>query len=289
MDHGPGVVDLLALAVAGIGYALGRSKGFAWQLSGLLTLLGGGFCATILSRPLAPACGGGLLGRFVAWIVVYALVAICLYVLTLRFRHRLKELELDELDRRFGGLLGGIKSLSMFALVLLVAVPLSPPVAKAVKGSFYGRALRGLVHELRALLPERIHEGFGPWLDAVDPALGPTQAQVTEPPPARPDPPAPPPAPPAPVPTPTPQSPVQQPPVQQPPVQQPPVPQPPVPQRPVPQRPVPQPTAQPTAPTPVVRPLPDLPPSPPEEPDPEPIPDPFDTSHDPPDPLAPPR
>ena len=211
MDHGPGVVDLLALAVAGIGYALGRSKGFAWQLSGLLTLLGGGFCATILSRPLAPACGGGLLGRFVAWIVVYALVAICLYVLTLRFRHRLKELELDELDRRFGGLLGGIKSLSMFALVLLVAVPLSPPVAKAVKGSFYGRALRGLVHELRALLPERIHEGFGPWLDVVDPALGPTQAQVTEPPPARPAPPAPPPPPPPAPPPPPPPPPRSQP------------------------------------------------------------------------------
>lgn len=273
MDYGPTPVDLVTLAVGAAGYMLGHGKGLAWQVSGLLTLLGGGACATVLSRPLAPVFSTGVAGRFVAWIVVYAVVAVCLYLLTLRFRHRLKEMELDELDRRFGGMLGAAKALAVFALLALVAVPLSPPIARVVKPSLTGLALRGVVHELRGLLPEKIHEGFGPWLDAVDPAPAGTPAQAATP-PSRP---APPPAPPPPPVRPTPPSaPATSPPT--PPIAPPATP-PAAPSR-----------ATPDPPTLPVRPL-----FPDEEPAPEPdtaeheLEDPFDPSRVPPDPLAPPR
>lgn len=278
MEHGPGLVDLLALAVAGVGYVMGRSKGFAWQLSGLLTLLGGGACATVLSQPLAAACGGGVLGRFAAWVAIYAVVAICLYIVTLRFRHRLKEMELDELDRRFGGLLGAIKALAVFALLLLVAVALNRSLATAVKGSVFGQSLRAVVHELRPLLPEQIHEGFGPWFDAVDPALG---GSASAPAPA---PHALPPAPPSVAPAPAP-------------AETAPTPAPPAPRAPATASasvPRPAPEAAPPR-LPAVRPPLPLPPaddgleSDPGEPPLEPAPDPFDTRHDPVDPLAPPR
>lgn len=162
-----GVYDLLTLGVAVVGYAMGQSRGFAWQVSGLVTLIGGAVCATVLARPLGPVFGDGVLGGFAAWIAVYAAVATSLYVLTLRFKDTLEEIEFDELDARFGGLLGGFKALAAFGVVSLVAVPLSQGVEGAVKGSVSGRGLRAVVHEARPLLPEPIHAAFGPYLDRV--------------------------------------------------------------------------------------------------------------------------
>ena len=57
-----GVYDLLTLGVAVVGYAMGQSRGFAWQVSGLVTLIGGAVCATVLARPLGPVFGDGVLG-----------------------------------------------------------------------------------------------------------------------------------------------------------------------------------------------------------------------------------
>ncbi len=164
----PGVFDVVTLAVGAVGYALGRSRGLVWQASGLLTLVGGGLCATVLSRPLGRQFADGVAGRFVAWVVVYAVVAVCLYVLTLKFKNRIKELEYDELDRRFGGMVGVVKALAVFGLVTLVAAAVAPRLAERVKASVSGQALRAVVHEARAALPDQIHDAFGPWLDAVD-------------------------------------------------------------------------------------------------------------------------
>lgn len=164
----PGVFDVVTLAVGAMGYALGRSRGLVWQTSGLLTLVGGGLCATILSRPLGRQFADGVAGRFLAWVVVYVVVAVCLYVLTLKFKNKIKELEYDELDRRFGGMLGVVKALAVFALITIVAAALAPRLADKVKASVSGQALRALVHELRPALPDQIHDAFGPWLDAVD-------------------------------------------------------------------------------------------------------------------------
>lgn len=251
----PGAFDLVTLAVGAVGYALGRSRGLVWQASGLLTLVGGGLCATVLSRPLGRLFADGVAGRFVAWLAVYAVVAVCLYVLTLKFKHRIKELEFDELDRRFGGMFGTTKALLVFALVTIVAAGIAPRLAAPVKASLSGQALRALVHEARLALPEKIHDAFGPWLDAVDdpPQVDPAPQRWPEvtPPPA-----APPPVAPS-----TPPATTTAPPL------------PPPPSRAL------HPVTHPT----------DEAPRRPARPPAEPLPDPFDTSRDPADPLAPPR
>ncbi len=252
-----GIFDLVTVAVGTIGYLIGRSRGLVWQLSGIATLVVGGLSATVLARPLGAKLGAGpLLGPFAAWVIVYAVVAVCLYVLSLRLKHRIEELEFDELDKRFGGALGAFKGLAVFAVVTLIAVALSARVEAAVKGSASGQALRAIVHELRPLLPERVHEAFGPYLDPVtDPEPAPQPTAPAEP------------APPAPKPDPGPARPVASGAAG---------------------------AATPPAPQPVNEPLPPLEypevplpagptPAAPAEPD-----DPFDTSNDPPDPLAPP-
>ncbi|RMG10379.1 MAG: CvpA family protein [Planctomycetota bacterium] len=168
-----GLYDLFVAVVAAFGYGIGRHRGLVWQASGLGTLLVGGLCASVLCRPLGPLFAENpVLGRFSAWIVVYALVAVCLYVLTLKLKHKIEELEFEELDRRFGGVLGACKGLCVFALLSLVGVGLSEGVAGAVRRSASGRVLGWVVHSLEPLLPERIHDAVWPYLEERLPGPG---------------------------------------------------------------------------------------------------------------------
>lgn len=177
-----GLFDVVVIGVALVGYALGRARGLVWQISGLLTLLLGGVSATVLCRPVGALFNDGILGRFVGWIAVYLVVATALYVLTLSFREKLKEIEFDELDKRFGGVLGAVKALVILAVITVVAVPLSPRVAKAVKPTLSGRVLGKVVVETRALFPERIPDTFA----ATDgPSESPAKAEPPSPSPQR--------------------------------------------------------------------------------------------------------
>ena len=256
-----GLYDLLTLIVGAVGYGIGRKRGLVWQLSGIATLIVGGVCATILCNPLGPLIHDGLLGRFAAWIGVYAAVSICLYLISLRLKHRLEEAELDELDERFGGMLGVIKSMIAFGAVTMVAVGISDRIAGAVRRSASGRGLYVLVNELEPYLPEQIERALK---GEEDPVAGGEGAA----------------GPPAPTPSPSPAPPAERPGVSQPPSR---------PARPAPARQPaqPAPSARPSRPEPAPEPLPD--PTLEPEPEPEPEPDPFDPHQGPTDPLAPPR
>jgi len=56
--------------------------------------------------------------------------------------------------------LGAGKALAVLAVITVIAVPLSPRVAKAVKPTLSGRVLGKVVVETRALFPERIPDTF---------------------------------------------------------------------------------------------------------------------------------
>jgi uncharacterized membrane protein required for colicin V production len=174
-----GVFDVVTAVVAAVGYGIGCKRGLVWQLSGILTLVVGGACATILCQPLGPLILDGLLGRFVAWVGIYAVVAVCLYLLSLRLKHRLEDMELDELDERFGGMLGVFKALLVFGIIVLIAVGVSDRVAGAVRASASGRALHAVVHELRPYFPELIDRALQP-RDSQATGPQPTEAQPAQ-------------------------------------------------------------------------------------------------------------
>lgn len=183
-----GVFDAVTVAVAAISYGLGRKKGLVWQLSGVATLILGGVCATILARPVGALFGEGILVRFAAWVLVYALVAICLYVLSLKLKHRIEKLEFDELDQRFGGVLGAFKGLFAYGVLVLVASGISTNIATSVRESASGQALLVLVDELRPVVPERVASALFPGeptptpaAPEPEPAFDPTPTWAPEP------------------------------------------------------------------------------------------------------------
>jgi uncharacterized membrane protein required for colicin V production len=167
-----GPYDVLVLAVLAIGWVLGRAKGFAWQVSGIATLVLGFIAATAGSSSLAPFFPDTWpldLRRFAAWTAIYGGVSVVIYLITLALSKKLKELELDDLDRRFGGTLGAVKSGLALTVVSLVAVAGSERARTFVQRSLSGFALARVGSIARPLLPEKIAAALDRCLERIDP------------------------------------------------------------------------------------------------------------------------
>ncbi len=154
-----GPYDLFVLVALVIGFLHGRSKGLSWQLSGIATLglgyLGATAGAAVLS-PLFPDAWPDDVKRLSAWIATYALVSVAIYVLTLKLSKKLKENELEELDRRFGGALGALKAALLVAVISLVAIATSDRARSLVRQSASGQLLARAAFTARPLLPKKI-------------------------------------------------------------------------------------------------------------------------------------
>lgn len=167
-----GPYDLLVLAVLGVGYFMGRAKGLAWQLSGIATLVLGFVAATAGAKmvaPLFPNAWSQDLKRYAAWTAIYASVSIAIYLLTLALSKKLKQLELDELDRRFGGALGAVKAGLLLAALSLVAVAGSERAREFVQDSTSGLLLAHVGSLARPVLPDKIGRALDRSLERLEP------------------------------------------------------------------------------------------------------------------------
>jgi uncharacterized membrane protein required for colicin V production len=154
-----GPYDLVALVVLLAGFVHGRTKGFAWQLSGIATLALGYAAATagaVVLSPLFPDAWTPDLKRFAAWVVTFAIVSVAVYFVTLRLSKKIKEHELEELDKRFGGALGALKAGLILAAVSLVAIASSERALGLVKESASGQLLARAAFAARPVLPTEI-------------------------------------------------------------------------------------------------------------------------------------
>ncbi|MBI3725021.1 CvpA family protein [bacterium] len=196
-----GAFDLVVVVALVLGYLVGRAKGFLWQLSGILTLALGYVFAAALSRLVARAFPGSWpedLRSFAAWAAIYAVVSIGVYLVFMKLQKRIRELEFEELDRRFGGALGAVKAGLLVLVVSVVFVTASANARDVVRASPSGRLLARAGVTVRFLLPDRVGDKFGECLENLRPE--PVAADAAKPAPA----PAPVPARPAPAPRPAP-------------------------------------------------------------------------------------
>jgi uncharacterized membrane protein required for colicin V production len=183
-----GPFDLVVVVVLVAGFIHGRSKGLAWQLSGIATLALGYVAAAAGSSVLAPIFPDAWpidVKRFAAWIAVYALVSVGVYLVTLKLSKKIKEHELEELDRRFGGALGAFKAGLLLAVVSLVTIATSERARALVKESASGVLLARAAYAARPLLPAKIGEAVAKIAGEIAPEPLPAPA------PARPQPPRP--------------------------------------------------------------------------------------------------
>jgi uncharacterized membrane protein required for colicin V production len=185
-----GPYDVLVLAVLAVGYVAGRSKGFAWQVSGIATLVFGLIAAAAGSRVVArffPDAWNEDVRRFAAWVAIYAVVEIAIYLVTLALSKKIKEHELDDLDKRWGGTLGAVRWGLGLGAVSIVLVAGSERAQGFVQESLSGPLLARIAIVARPLLPEKIGAALERTIQRIDPnATAPSPSPVPSRAPVRP-------------------------------------------------------------------------------------------------------
>lgn len=161
------VFDLFVLIVLVISFALGRSKGFAWQVAGLASLI----CGDLAARRFGPLVVDKLglshpLSPFIGWVVIYILVAVSLYLTAWKFRKFLEKQDIDELDKHLGGVLGAVKGGLILALIVLFFATVSTWVRGKVMNTATGRAIAKAALVARNFLPPKTIEAIEPYADA---------------------------------------------------------------------------------------------------------------------------
>jgi membrane protein required for colicin V production len=118
--------DMILLLLLLLSYGLGFRKGVIWQLAGLGSLIVGHLAGRFIMPKLQPyIVEEHGLQHFGAWIGLYLLSAIAVYLVAWRFRKFLQKQELDELDKHLGGLLGLAKGGLLLTFLTLIAITIS--------------------------------------------------------------------------------------------------------------------------------------------------------------------
>lgn len=118
--------DLFLLLMILISYGLGYRRGIVWQLAAIGSLIVGHLAARFIMPRLedfgVPDYG---LYHFGAWVGVYAVAAIAVYLVAWRFRAYLQKKDLSDLDKHLGGLLGLMKGSLFISLITLLVITVS--------------------------------------------------------------------------------------------------------------------------------------------------------------------
>lgn len=117
--------DTVILIAAVAVFVLGLVKGFVWQVTRLITIIGGCVLANRYSGDLAPTVRRVFpsleqpVDRYIAYFLIFVGVAILVSLLAYLLRHVIESLQLGTYDRVFGGALGLINGAVVLMLVVL--------------------------------------------------------------------------------------------------------------------------------------------------------------------------
>ncbi len=176
--------DFLMLAVL-VGAALwGAWKGVVWQIAALASVLLSAAVALHFSRPLAPYFSAHEpWNRFLAMLVLYAAVALAIWLVFRFVAGIINRLQLKEFDRQLGTLFGLAKGALYCVIITFFAVTLSEPARQSVLESRSGGLIARAIRNANPILPDDVRHWLGKYIDELDAKLHtpPTTAEAAPP------------------------------------------------------------------------------------------------------------
>ncbi len=174
--------DFVMLAVLAGCTAFGAWKGMAWQVAAIASVLVSVIVATRASGALAP-----LFGQQEPW--NYAAAMLVLYVATsfiiwLAFRGIAKvinRVQLKEFDRQLGATFGLARGVLWCLIITFFVVTLSESGRQKVLRSYTGYYAAIVVHRATPLLPTKLRETLGAYIQKLNDKLDPTTPPDSDP------------------------------------------------------------------------------------------------------------
>ncbi|MEQ8768713.1 MAG: CvpA family protein [Planctomycetota bacterium] len=165
-------IDIVLLGLALAAFVLGLVKGFVWQVTRLITLVGGCLLANRYSTELAPSVRQIFpsleqpADRYIAYFVIFVSIAVVMSLFAYLLRNVIERLQLGTYDRIFGGGLGLINA-AVLLMVVLLGVGALADEGVLVENEGYRQTIREsrllpptyrFVQELTVLFPGELRE-----------------------------------------------------------------------------------------------------------------------------------
>jgi membrane protein required for colicin V production len=167
--------DVLMLLVLAAATMFGFWKGMAWQIASLASLVVSYVAALRFSTQLAPVFGDHApLNRFVAMLVIYAVVSLVIWMLFRLVSGIIDKVRLESFDRQLGAMFGLAKGVLLCVAITFFAVTLLPqPQGEAIVASQSGRYIVALLDKSHSVFPSEIHQVIDPYLNQIEEKLNP--------------------------------------------------------------------------------------------------------------------
>jgi membrane protein required for colicin V production len=168
-------LDTVILGVLALGGLWGMFAGFLWQLSRIMTVALAAYCTilcneratTLVQQHLLPEAPA-LVCQVTAYILVFLLVALAMFLLTTLLHRLILKVELQWLNRVLGTLFGVAKTGLIVGLILYGLAGIPGP-EEAIGQSRLAQPLVAAVKLAANLLPSAYRDQLGQQLDRVKP------------------------------------------------------------------------------------------------------------------------
>ncbi len=166
------VYDIAMLVVLLGATILGAWKGMAWQLASLSSIFFSSVVALRFSSQLAPLVGAQEpWNRFVAMLILYLGTSLAIWLIFRLVAGMIDRIKLKDFDRQLGALFGAAKGVVLCIAITFFAVTLSKDARELALHSRSGHYISVIIDRASPVMPEEVHEVFGPYLDRLEQGL----------------------------------------------------------------------------------------------------------------------
>lgn len=156
--------DVIMLMLVLFAAFTGWSRGMAWQVAPIASLVLGYLFAMPLSSSVAPWFGEPPLNRLFALITMYCVISLAVYLLVRSIRESLEKMKLQEFDRHLGFILGAVKGLLFTIALTLGLVTFFPSIRPTILQSESSTIAARILHTIAPILPAAANDVINPYL-----------------------------------------------------------------------------------------------------------------------------
>jgi membrane protein required for colicin V production len=163
------IYDLFSLAVLALTTFRGASKGMAWQVAGIASLVLCFLFATPLSIAVAPYIRlEPPLNRWVSMLAIYLVFSFGTFTIARSFREWLEKERFIEFDRHLGAVFGLIKGTTICLVMTFFVVAISENARAYILTTSTGYASAKIMDALHPVMPEELHTILEPYIHELD-------------------------------------------------------------------------------------------------------------------------
>ncbi len=165
--------DFLMIAIL-VGLTLyGYTKGMAWQLAYLASLVVSYFVALEFADQFAPMFGTSApLNKFVAMLVIYIVTSLGIWMIFRVVRGTIDRVRLEGFDHQMGALIGFARGILWCVGITFFAVTLLPQNMKeGIVSTKSGRYIALLLDKTQSVVPPEVHDVIGPVIERIERGL----------------------------------------------------------------------------------------------------------------------